>query len=127
MPPVASFDWDADKERNNFRKHRVTFAEAQTVFEDDVYHPQEKRIGQVAAVLHEEVEHLVRAVQSAEDSYHSAFGRYSESLEELGPRGAHLLEERFNHSEMRHQRLMLTASATGYPSSPVTSGSRSTT
>ena len=36
MIPVARFDWDADKERSNFRKHRVTFAEAQTVFEDDV-------------------------------------------------------------------------------------------
>src|SRR4051794_16042238 len=60
------------------------------------------------------VEVWLRPVQSAEDSYHSAFGRYSESLEELGPRGAHLLEERFNHSEMRHQRLILTASATGY-------------
>ncbi|HEV7571563.1 MAG TPA: BrnT family toxin [Thermoanaerobaculia bacterium] len=36
MIPVARFDWNADKERSNFRKHGVTFAEAQTVFEDDV-------------------------------------------------------------------------------------------
>jgi uncharacterized protein len=36
MIATATFDWDADKERSNFRKHRVTFAEAQTVFEDDV-------------------------------------------------------------------------------------------
>jgi uncharacterized DUF497 family protein len=33
---LTTFDWDADKERRNFRKHRVTFAEAQTVFDDDV-------------------------------------------------------------------------------------------
>jgi hypothetical protein len=33
---VPTFDWDADKERSNFRRHRVTFAEAQTVFDDDV-------------------------------------------------------------------------------------------
>ncbi|HEX9459126.1 MAG TPA: BrnT family toxin [Thermoanaerobaculia bacterium] len=32
------FDWDAEKERRNFRKHRVTFAEAQTVFDDPVAH-----------------------------------------------------------------------------------------
>jgi uncharacterized DUF497 family protein len=36
MIASATFAWDADKERSNFRKHRVTFAEAQTVFEDDV-------------------------------------------------------------------------------------------
>jgi uncharacterized DUF497 family protein len=33
---VTIFDWDAAKERKNFRKHRVTFAEAQTVFDDPV-------------------------------------------------------------------------------------------
>lgn len=33
---VSTFDWDADKERKNFRKHRITFAEAQTVFDDPV-------------------------------------------------------------------------------------------
>jgi uncharacterized DUF497 family protein len=33
---VTSFDWHADKERTNFRKHGVTFAEAQTVFDDDI-------------------------------------------------------------------------------------------
>jgi uncharacterized DUF497 family protein len=33
---VTNFDWDAAKERKNFRKHRVTFAEAQTVFDDPV-------------------------------------------------------------------------------------------
>jgi len=33
---VTTFDWDADKERTNFRKHGVTFAEAQTVFDDDI-------------------------------------------------------------------------------------------
>ena len=31
---MMTFDWDGAKERNNFRKHRVTFAEAQTVFDD---------------------------------------------------------------------------------------------
>jgi uncharacterized protein len=36
MIAAARFDWDAAKERSNFRKHRVTFAEAQTVFDDDV-------------------------------------------------------------------------------------------
>src|SRR3954451_22733847 len=35
MIASAVFEWDAEKERSNFRKHRVTFAEAQTVFEDD--------------------------------------------------------------------------------------------
>jgi uncharacterized DUF497 family protein len=35
MIASAIFEWDAEKERSNFRKHRVTFAEAQTVFEDD--------------------------------------------------------------------------------------------
>jgi uncharacterized DUF497 family protein len=29
-------DWDADKERKNFRKHGVSFAEGQTVFDDPV-------------------------------------------------------------------------------------------
>lgn len=33
---MTIFDWDAAKERKNFRKHRVTFAEAQTVFDDPV-------------------------------------------------------------------------------------------
>jgi uncharacterized DUF497 family protein len=33
---VTTFDWDADKERTNFLKHEVTFAEAQTVFDDDI-------------------------------------------------------------------------------------------
>ena len=33
---MTIFDWDAAKERTNFRKHRVTFAEAQTVFDDPV-------------------------------------------------------------------------------------------
>ena len=33
---MATFDWDADKERKNFRKHSITFAEAQTVFDDPV-------------------------------------------------------------------------------------------
>lgn len=30
------FDWDVEKDRGNFRKHAVTFAEAQTVFDDDL-------------------------------------------------------------------------------------------
>ena len=29
------FEWDEKKNRANFRKHRVRFEEAQTVFEDD--------------------------------------------------------------------------------------------
>jgi uncharacterized DUF497 family protein len=33
---VTTFDWDADEERMNFRKHGVTFAEAQTIFDDDI-------------------------------------------------------------------------------------------
>jgi len=33
---VRTFEWDEQKERSNFRKHEVTFAEAQTVFDDDV-------------------------------------------------------------------------------------------
>jgi uncharacterized DUF497 family protein len=33
---MRSFSWDAGKERSNFRKHAVTFAEAQTVFDDDL-------------------------------------------------------------------------------------------
>jgi uncharacterized DUF497 family protein len=33
---MSSFDWDREKERGNFRKHAVTFAEAQTVFDDDL-------------------------------------------------------------------------------------------
>ena len=33
---VTIFDWNSEKERSNFRKHGVTFAEAQTVFDDDV-------------------------------------------------------------------------------------------
>jgi uncharacterized DUF497 family protein len=28
------FEWDEDKERSNFRKHRVTFAEGESVFYD---------------------------------------------------------------------------------------------
>lgn len=36
MTAEARFEWDAAKERGNFRKHRVTFAEAQTVFDDDL-------------------------------------------------------------------------------------------
>lgn len=28
------FEWDEDKERSNFRKHKVTFAEGETVFYD---------------------------------------------------------------------------------------------
>lgn len=33
---MTKFEWDADKEHRNFRKHGVTFAEAQTVFDDAV-------------------------------------------------------------------------------------------
>ena len=33
---MRTFEWDEQKERSNFRKHEVTFAEAQTVFDDDV-------------------------------------------------------------------------------------------
>lgn len=29
------FEWDKDKAKTNRRKHKVTFEEAQTVFEDD--------------------------------------------------------------------------------------------
>jgi len=29
-----SFEWDAQKDRANFKKHKVTFAEAKTVFND---------------------------------------------------------------------------------------------
>jgi len=36
LSAVTAFDWDTDKERTNFGKHGVTFAEAQTVFDDDV-------------------------------------------------------------------------------------------
>jgi uncharacterized protein len=32
----GSFEWDAAKARANFRKHRVTFEEAATVFLDDL-------------------------------------------------------------------------------------------
>ncbi len=33
---MSVFDWDAYKERQNFVKHGITFAEAQTVFDDPV-------------------------------------------------------------------------------------------
>ena len=29
------FEWDKNKAKNNLRKHRVSFEEAETVFEDD--------------------------------------------------------------------------------------------
>ena len=44
-----TFQWDPDKARANFRKHRVDFADAATVFEDpraltrDDPHPREER------------------------------------------------------------------------------------
>ena len=31
------FEWDAEKASLNLRKHRVSFEEAQTVFEDDLF------------------------------------------------------------------------------------------
>jgi uncharacterized DUF497 family protein len=33
--PSLRFEWDERKNRANIRKHRVSFAEAQTVFLDD--------------------------------------------------------------------------------------------
>ncbi len=33
---MNTFDWDGPKERTNYGKHRITFAEAQTVFDDPV-------------------------------------------------------------------------------------------
>ena len=29
-----TFEWDEDKEHKNFRKHKITFEEAKTVFND---------------------------------------------------------------------------------------------
>jgi uncharacterized protein len=33
-PTVVTFDWDEPKAKQNFEKHRVSFAEAETVFDD---------------------------------------------------------------------------------------------
>ena len=43
------FEWDENKEKSNWRKHKISFAEAKTVFEDrflvtfsDEFHSQEE-------------------------------------------------------------------------------------
>lgn len=33
---MFTFEWDEEKEKANFRKHKVTFAEAETVFTDEL-------------------------------------------------------------------------------------------
>jgi uncharacterized DUF497 family protein len=43
----VQFEWDPDKAAFNLRKHSVTFEEAQTVFEDDLF------------VVFEDPDHLV--------------------------------------------------------------------
>jgi hypothetical protein len=54
------------------------------------------------------------AVQRAEDSYHSRFGKYTGSLGELGSRGARLLDDHFNRNTFMGVVLTLTGSETGY-------------
>lgn len=39
---MVRFDWSAAKERKNHRKHGVTFAEAQTAFDDPLAHSEEE-------------------------------------------------------------------------------------
>jgi len=41
---VEKFEWDENKNRINFKKHGISFNEAQTVFSDDfvIYFPDEE-------------------------------------------------------------------------------------
>ena len=65
------FDWDEDKERANRRKHKISFTEAETVFEDpflltfpDEFHSREEErlisigfsnINRILLVVHTEI------------------------------------------------------------------------
>ena len=72
--PVLRFEWDEKKNRENQRKHRVTFEEAETVFLDDwgvLIRDEEEReerfvlIGTSAALRVLVVSHTYRARDEA--------------------------------------------------------------
>src|SRR4051794_10719820 len=59
-------------------------------------------------------EDWLEAVQAAEGKYYSIYGRYSGSLEELGPSGAQLLNDRFSRRQLMHVVIELGVTKTGY-------------
>lgn len=79
MPTVfeGDFEWDAIKAQTNLAKHRVSFEEATTVFDDvraieapDFYDPdrfvliERSRLSRVLFVVHCEREHRIRIISA---------------------------------------------------------------